>query len=841
MSDEARRVLDDCGCCEGAGVRTPAEIHNRPGLDAIAYRVGTHAKLKQSMLARLSDARWPALEALRTRADDDASIALIDAWATAADPLTFYQERIANESYLRTATERLSLRELARLIGYELAPGVAASADLALRLDEAPVLPSAAPAFTAIQPPVQPIMLEAGIKVQSIPGKDETPQLFETIEPIEARVEWNVIRPRLTEPQTLSAGMTEPLWLAGATLNLDAGDVLLIVAEADGGKEAALRRIAAVYADASAGRTKVELEALSDSPPDSPESVTVAETAVWAMRVVAAPFGHNAPKEAIYSEGLFDKFQEWPLDDSEQLDQLTLDARYEKILKGSWIVIEQDKPETSNRIRTVATVKTVTHRSGAKYGMAGSVSHLELSESWRKSLDSLLSLLRSVVIYAQSEKLTLAESPLQPPVSGNEITLNRLYPGLKQGKRIAVFGTTTEGETAAEVAVIADATDDEEFTKLILEDELAHEYKRDTVTINANVAAATHGENVREVLGSGDATKTYQSFTLRQPPLTYVSAETPRGSESTLKVYVNDVLWREVPFLYGRGPNDRVYVTRSDDEGRTIIRFGDGINGARLPTGQNNMRTEYRRGTGLGGLVRRGQLSQLLSRPLGLKEVINPQDAEGAEDPETRDEARGNAPLTVLTLDRTVSLKDYEDFARAFAGVAKAQAVWVWDGRRRSVFITVAGPKAAVLDEDGKVIANLKNALRKAGDPYVPFTVRSYRKIPFQVHGSVKVHPDHLPQKVLGAVAAALREAFSFEAREFGAPVALSEVVAVIHRVPGVIAVDIDKLFRNDDPLPPLRPRLDAEQPAMGSDGVVEPAELLLLDEASLHLLSAVP
>ena len=54
------------------------------------------------------------------------------------DVLTFYQERIANESYLRTATERLSVLELARLIDYQLRPGVAASTYLAFTLEDAP-------------------------------------------------------------------------------------------------------------------------------------------------------------------------------------------------------------------------------------------------------------------------------------------------------------------------------------------------------------------------------------------------------------------------------------------------------------------------------------------------------------------------------------------------------------------------------------------------------------------------------------------------------------------------------------------------------------------------------
>ena len=43
----------------------------------------------------------------------DLAIAILDAWATVAYILTFYQERIANEGFLRTATERMSILELA--------------------------------------------------------------------------------------------------------------------------------------------------------------------------------------------------------------------------------------------------------------------------------------------------------------------------------------------------------------------------------------------------------------------------------------------------------------------------------------------------------------------------------------------------------------------------------------------------------------------------------------------------------------------------------------------------------------------------------------------------------
>ena len=90
------------------------------------------------MLARLSSAEYPALAGLKTRDTDDFSIALLDASSVMLDILTFYQERLANESYLRTATQLQSLTELARLIGYQPAPGVGSSVYLSFTLQAAP-------------------------------------------------------------------------------------------------------------------------------------------------------------------------------------------------------------------------------------------------------------------------------------------------------------------------------------------------------------------------------------------------------------------------------------------------------------------------------------------------------------------------------------------------------------------------------------------------------------------------------------------------------------------------------------------------------------------------------
>jgi hypothetical protein len=107
-------------------------LFNRAGLTAISYRIGDYSSFRESLYAGLAS---PTLRGLRTRDADDYTLGLLDAVACAADVLTFYQERLANESYLRTATERVSLQEMAKLIGYRLRPGVAAETWLAFALE----------------------------------------------------------------------------------------------------------------------------------------------------------------------------------------------------------------------------------------------------------------------------------------------------------------------------------------------------------------------------------------------------------------------------------------------------------------------------------------------------------------------------------------------------------------------------------------------------------------------------------------------------------------------------------------------------------------------------------
>jgi hypothetical protein len=66
------------------------------------------------------------------RSPGDVGMLLVDLFAYMGDVISYYQDRIASESFLDTAVERRSVMSLLRLIGYELAPPAAASAELTL-------------------------------------------------------------------------------------------------------------------------------------------------------------------------------------------------------------------------------------------------------------------------------------------------------------------------------------------------------------------------------------------------------------------------------------------------------------------------------------------------------------------------------------------------------------------------------------------------------------------------------------------------------------------------------------------------------------------------------------
>jgi hypothetical protein len=890
---------------------TPRATANRPGLPALSYRAGTHATFLETMKARLSSSDFPALAALTVRDATDPAIAWLDAWATVGDVLCFYQERIANEGYLRTATERRSVLELARLVGYRPRPGVAATVYLAYTIDDK---------YT------EEAIIPAGSRAQSVPAPGESAQSFETSETLRARAQWNDLRPRVNQPQTedsirLGNRTNAHVYVKGITPNLKVNDPLLIDFGRGGAPE--MFKVLAVVPDRATDRTEVVLQHASvgggasavkvpsrlidtltrrpsvppansrrlgrtlqgqfgktlDSPADGLVRTLSANEAsyavskvfapslretlssasanasvsdappirVFAPRVKASLFGHNAQKRVSVSGGQIRVEGDWPIIDRanddvvgptrhEEETALYLDGRHESILPGSWIVVETPDTRLTDARRLVvraggstAEVVPPAVLSRAKYGMSGPATRVEIDTRWITLADMEPSApfgddfeaLRRTVVYAQSEELPMADEPITAPVCGGDsdlIELDGFYEGLEAGRWVVVSGERaiegTSGVRFSELSMLASVSQTVRTTTRVVSDggdeirvvapgekthtfiklatSLAYCFTRTSVRIYGNVAAATHGETRAETLGNGDGARALQRFLLKQKPMTFVPAPNPTGVDSTLAVFVNDVRWRETDMLVGLGPRDRRFVTDVDDDDTTAVIFGNGIEGARLPTGTENVRAVYRTGIGRGGNVRAGQITLLSTRPLGSKEVINPLPASGGADRETRDQARRNAPLAVMALDRLVSVQDYQDFARVFAGIGKARAAELSDGRRQLVHLTIAGADDISIEPHSDLFRNLTEALRRYGDPSQPCRIDLRELLLLVLSARVRIDEAHVWEVVEGRIRAALLDAFSFDRRELGDDALLSVAVSVMQAVPGVEWVDVD-------------------------------------------------
>jgi hypothetical protein len=858
-----------CGCCDGVEAETPQGLFNRGGLTAIAYRIGDYARFRASLHAALSSSAFKPLPLLRTRDDDDFTIGLIDAFSCSADVLTFYQERIANESWLKTAIERVSLQEMGKLVGYRLRPGVAAETWLAFALDT----PPARPATLAPEPgnfvtgiPAS-LTLDVGLKLQSVPGPGEKPQTFELVEALaEARPAWNAVLPWFGESY-FPARNDREAWLDGVAVNLKPGDALLFVGQEffndDKNDNWDFRLLTAVEPDNPNKRTRVAwARGLGAS---HPHADPASQPYVFAMRKRSAVFGNNAPLwrsmdpkfrngyVAVFGGGRNDL--EWPHfviskngananGGSVDLDQVQSEIAADvssDVTRRSFAVLAKggfNRPDENFPTGTYVELYRVTGTtdvSRAEFALSGKVTRLDLAG---KNLNNVFfKQVRETSVYAKSELLPLAQRPVTAAVSGDRIPVNIGADGLLPGRRLIVRGSRQgDGELViAQATLVAAHPVDNARCELEITPPLADPLARDSVVVQANVALASHGESVTQILGAGNASQTFQRFELKHVPLTYRAAANEIGAAAELTVRVGDVASIELPTLFGAASTDRVYALTTDEQGRTFVGFGDGVSGARLLSGVNNVRAFYRKGIGVDGNVAADSLTQLMTRPLGLKSVSNPLAAEGGADPEPASAARQTIPLTTRTLGRAVSVLDYEDFARAFSGIAKAQAKVLQVRGGVSVAITLAAPEAAPLTSASPAWQNLLAALKASGDPHVAVTLLSLQASTFHIGLKVKRDPAYEAKDVLAAVEIALRTHFSFDARDLGQPVQQSDVIATAQAVAGVVAVDLTRLYRGTHPAQQtfvsLQARLLASRTRVEA-GAAMPSELLTLDLA---------
>jgi hypothetical protein len=550
--------------------------------------------------------------------------------------------------------------------------------------------------------------------------------------------------------------------------------------------------------------------------------------AVHALRARASLFGATASRLPTYSTANLrpdlphgtllppNQWGDWTYGDAgdETSENAFLDQSNENVAAESYVLAELDG------VRQVMRVSRSNTHPRSAYGLSGPSTELVFgtpgddgASSWRTfNATDEITALRKTQLWVQSEPLTLVDQPLTDPIGPQDetddvtqVTLDGLYDGLTSGRWVIFEGERDDigavaGVTVAELQMVSglshsyDTTvaGDTVHTTLLLAKRLAFRYKRSTLVIHGNVAKATHGQTRDEVLGSGDGSQDFATFTLKQPPLTFIAAPTAAGAATTLVVRVNGVAWNEVDSLAWLGPKDAAYVTQTADDGTTSVTFGDGVHGARLPSGVQNVVATYRNGLGPDGNVKAGQLTLLQTRPLGVRAVTNPLAASGGAGAEARDLARENAPLSVQALDRLVSVGDYAAFARRFAGIAKATALRTSDGHEEIVHVTIAGVDDVPIPTTSDLYVNLLAGLRDAGDADLPLRVDLRELKVLVMSANLKLLDGYVWETVVAAVRASLLDAFGFDRRALGQPALLSEVIAAMQAVPGIDYVDVD-------------------------------------------------
>jgi predicted phage baseplate assembly protein len=799
-----------CGC----DPLRPAEadVANPPGQDSLRWRVAPHSQALARMRAALgSDATPPGPRALARHGTEEPVVALLDAWALVTDTVSFYTERIAQEGFLRTATELESLRMLARAIGYEPRPGVAAEAEVAFEVETAPGAP-------------ERVLVAAGTPVQSIPGPGQLPQTFETSAELEARVQWNAVPAAARRPQDVGFGTTA-IWLEGTGLGLAQGDAIVVIGEERRrfARTPAHSRAKAIEArnderwdfrilqavdedpDGLVGWTRLGLERRvgfrrheEGSKKEDLELTAEAEPLeVLAFGARGALFGATAPDAALLTHA--------PTDGGTDIDKpfaknhddvIEVDGDQPGILKGSWIVLERKDH------RELYAVEDVSPDGATRFGITGKLTRVRVD--WTEELEGFGR--RETVVHSEPRPLPARHEPVSEPMGDQRVlVLQATDPPLPIGRLVVVTGwapgTVPEdplvrAATAppqAELAAVAACAVDGETMKITLDRDLAHRYDPLALAVRANVVAVTHGETVDQVLGSGDATATFQRMATRRGPLTYVRAQTPSGARSTLEVLVDRVRWNTVESLDVAGPHDRAYTARLREDATALVTTGDGRNGARLPTGQENVRARFRVGLGADGAVTAGQLAMLPRRPFGIKGATNPAPAHDWAVPEQLGEVRTNAPLRIRTLDRAVSTADHADFAADFAGVSLARADEVWDGQRTVVVVSVLG-SAGMRAGDG-LLTDLGDSLELAREPGTAFTVRRGEPLRFTVHVELENDPDVPRADVEASVLAALATAYTPPAMPFATGLPASRVLVTIRAVAGVVACTMPRLL----------------------------------------------
>ncbi|WP_227243355.1 baseplate J/gp47 family protein [Paraburkholderia caribensis] len=811
-----------CATCAASGV-VP-----RPAVaDPLEYAHGAiKRRLLESIASTEIDGKRP-LERLTTREDDDAAIALIDAFAASMHVVAWYVARMSDDGSILRTQDREALVDLTRLLGYEARPALSATTTLVFTVDEADATGASR-------------QVPQGTKIASVPAQNELPQVFETDADLEARREWNALRPALQKDwQTIDDKAPElDVEVADLSMAVKVGDAVIVWSGKDSKKPWLYARVLAVVRkpdshppDTTPSRTVITLASMVAVEATNTTAEARFKNHLIVLGERAAAFGVNAPDPSLFPKPVPDH----PSIGDQSVD---LDAVHADAVKGAFVLFERTTGALG--LARIAEVKEWGVTGG---GLSAKVTHIGIVDFDLKP--HFKGHIRTTAIYLETGRYALLQydrdEPMPGPSQADRITVAGAV-SLPSGRRVVLSGEQwvakgTQGDPVAEVATVRSCESAGADTVILFKRAVSMSFRSTQLSISANAVSASHGETPAagaELLGSSSATAATPRFGLKRSPLTYVPSQDARGYRPALEVRVGNRLYDETPTLFGKASADRVYHVRPLRDGSSEVRFA-----GRLPTGANNVTALYRTGGGLAGNLASGRLITPMTPVLGVPKVANPIAAEGGSDAEGVEDLRAGAQQSIRTLERVVSLADYEAFARTRRGVGKALATELQVGMRSVVCLTIATttfePPAAGSD----IADSLRDALVHVSPPGRSVRIDGFTKLTATIVAALAIDPAYRRGDVEAQARAVLRDRFAAVRRRFGEALHRSAVLAALQSVEGVLAARLDTFALPGGPAE-SEGRLLCSVPHL-DDGQFVAAGLLVVDADTVQFVGMAP
>jgi hypothetical protein len=251
------------------------------------------------------------------------------------------------------------------------------------------------------------------------------------------------------------------------------------------------------------------------------------------------------------------------------------------------------------------------------------------------------------------------------------------------------------------------------------------------------------------------------------------------------------------------------FVVETDEQRRSILRFGNGVNGRRLPEG-STVRCEFQVGGGVAGNIGPDTLRFHDAAVTEVSECWNPFDGTEGRDPEPAEKILRAAPEAYRARQlRAVTLLDYTKRAEELPEVSRAVARYAWTGSWRTVRLAIDPAGTTVLKDDTRRrIAKHLDAVRLIGED---LEIRPPLFVPLAIDVALCVRAEFWREDVRFVLEQEFSEGYTPDGRPgffhpdrwtFGQPLRASEIAGRVHQVAGIEHIISIQLKRWDDPAP---------------------------------------